>query len=156
MPYKKHKKYQEYQREYHWKRRNSKEEKRKYFVICPKCKEVFNKQLSRITKKVTPLCRECERKNRIPWNKGKQLSPHPKVRNYKRHRDRLLYTNWHNECLKRDWYRCQICSSKEKLEVHHIKSYKDYPKKRVNIDNGITLCKKCHLYIHNINILSQQ
>lgn len=77
-------------------------------------------------------------------------------RHYREDRWNAEYRDWHNECLRRDWYHCQLCESKERLEVHHIKSYKDYPQERLNLDNGITLCKKCHLEVHNFNVLAQQ
>lgn len=33
------------------------------------------------------------------------------------------YKEWRMNCLKRDWFRCQECYTKENLEVHHIKSF---------------------------------
>ena len=41
------------------------------------------------------------------------------------HRFRQLdkYGNWRISCLKRDWFRCQECFTKDNLEVHHIKSF---------------------------------
>jgi len=69
---------------------------------------------------------------------------------------------WIKSVLKRDNYECQICKSTKNLEVHHkiglAKLIKDYNIKTLddarncealwNIDNGITLCKKCHYKIH--------
>lgn len=151
------KQYKEYHQEYYLKQNpNPKHTKQRYFIICSYCGEVSEKSLSRITKKSTGLCHECYLKTWKPWNKGKKFSEPIENRNYKRHRELIEYTKWHNDCLKRDWYKCQICNSKEEIEVHHIKSYKDYPKERVNLDNGITLCKKCHLLVHNFNVLGQQ
>lgn len=39
---------------------------------------------------------------------------------------------------------CKSCCRKGKLEAHHIKSWKNYPKLRYRISNGKTLCYKCH------------
>jgi len=41
------------------------------------------------------------------------------------HRFRQLeeYAVWRMDCLKRDWFKCQECATKENLEVHHIKSF---------------------------------
>lgn len=71
--------------------------------------------------------------------------------------------NWRNKVFKRDDYTCQYCHDRGKkghkiiLNAHHIKSWKDYPKERFNISNGITLCEDCHMYIHHrFDVLSQQ
>ncbi|NCC70883.1 HNH endonuclease [bacterium] len=56
----------------------------------------------------------------------------------------LEYRNFRRLVLERDNYTCQECGNTKKLEIHHIKSFQKYPKLRFNINNGITLCNKCH------------
>ena len=51
---------------------------------------------------------------------------------------------WQLSVLKRDNYKCIKCNSTKRLEIHHIKKWADYPLERFNIDNGQTLCHKCH------------
>jgi 5-methylcytosine-specific restriction endonuclease McrA len=47
------------------------------------------------------------------------------------------------QVLRRDNYTCQQCGSKEKLEVHHIVTYRN--KKNFNqLTNLVTLCRECH------------
>lgn len=52
---------------------------------------------------------------------------------------------WRMSVLKRDGYTCVLCGSKDQLEVDHIKPYLYFPKLRLAVNNGRTLCKNCHL-----------
>lgn len=80
------------------------------------------------------------------------------------------YNEWRMNCLKRDWFRCQECYTKENLEVHHIKSFteqvneflKEYSQFSIiedretllrlattykpfwDVSNGITFCESHH------------
>lgn len=63
-------------------------------------------------------------------------------------RDSQEYKKWRLEVYKRDNYKCVKCGSKIKLNAHHIKSWKNYPSLRYELDNGITLCEKCHIKLH--------
>jgi hypothetical protein len=55
---------------------------------------------------------------------------------------------WSFLVLKRDGNKCIKCGSTENLEAHHIKSKNEYPALIFNINNGITLCHKCHSQAH--------
>lgn len=55
------------------------------------------------------------------------------------------YKNWRESVFMRDDYTCQCCGEKGTyLEAHHLHPYSDYPELRTDINNGITLCNKCH------------
>jgi predicted DNA-binding protein YlxM (UPF0122 family) len=59
------------------------------------------------------------------------------------------YRLWVETIFKKDNYTCQKCGKRGgKLEAHHIFNWVDYPELRYAIDNGITLCKKCHEEFH--------
>lgn len=56
---------------------------------------------------------------------------------------------WVNAVISRDKATCQHCGANDvELHAHHIKSYKDHPDLRFDVDNGITLCYACHWAVH--------
>jgi hypothetical protein len=57
------------------------------------------------------------------------------------------YKEWRLKIYKRDQYRCRMpeCNSTSRdIAAHHIYPKKKYPEIQFDIQNGITLCKKCH------------
>lgn len=63
------------------------------------------------------------------------------------------------EIIKRDGGICQRCLLKfgiinsEEIQVHHIKSRKNYPELALNDDNLICVCKTCNLQLGTRDIL---
>jgi 5-methylcytosine-specific restriction endonuclease McrA len=51
---------------------------------------------------------------------------------------------WQKLIKKRDRYHCQYCGTLKDLQIHHIKGFTAFPELRFDVNNGITLCKKCH------------
>ena len=64
-------------------------------------------------------------------------------------RESSQYKQWRKDVFMRDEYTCQHCGQiGGKLNAHHIKPFSMYPDLRFDVDNGITLCKKCHIELH--------
>jgi len=87
-----------------------------------------------------------------PILKGEE-NPNWKGEEARRRNRRGPIRNFISGVLKRDNATCQSCGTKEGvLNVHHEKSWSEYPELRFEISNGITLCTPCHFKIHGYNL----
>jgi hypothetical protein len=72
-----------------------------------------------------------------------------KVSDYDKVRHSLDFKLWRKSVFERDNFTCFKCNIRgTKLHPHHINNFADYPELRLAIDNGVTLCVKCHLLFH--------
>ena len=58
-----------------------------------------------------------------------------------------VYAEWRKRVYKRDSHKCQMPGCKKKrsrLNAHHIIKWSESPHLRYDLNNGITLCWKCH------------
>jgi hypothetical protein len=66
-------------------------------------------------------------------------------------RTSIEFKKWRKAVFERDRYTCQKCSVKSGngkavcLHAHHILPFSNYPERRFDINNGLTLCRECHL-----------
>lgn len=63
-------------------------------------------------------------------------------------------TQWRRKVKERDNYTCQRCGaalSSRGLEAHHKMPTWFMPELKTDLNNGITLCKKCHKQLHGID-----
>lgn len=78
----------------------------------------------------------------------------PWKRTSKQQRQSPKYAVWRTKVFERDNYTCQNCNQRGGiLNAHHIKPFKNYPKLRYEIDNGVTLCEKCHKEVHKKKVI---
>lgn len=60
----------------------------------------------------------------------------------------LEYIIWRKKVLDRCGGKCVKCGSYEKIQAHHINSWRNFPELRFSVDNGEAVCLKCHIEIH--------
>jgi 5-methylcytosine-specific restriction endonuclease McrA len=60
--------------------------------------------------------------------------------------DPKSYGKLHRQILERDNWRCQICGSMQRLQVHHIE-FRSHAGSDSE-DNLATLCADCHAQVH--------
>jgi hypothetical protein len=103
------------------------------FINCPKCGECGSKKPTG--------------ENHPNWN--------PNLTEEERENKRKFYgyVQWRDEVYKRDNYTCQVCGDSRggNLNAHHKDSYDWCVDRRLDIDNGVTLCEDCHLDFHMEN-----
>lgn len=85
--------------------------------------------------------------NHPNWNKDKTNEEREIKREY------IDYYDWRKKVYERDNYTCVCCgySKGGNLNAHHIYGYSEYKELRTDINNGITLCEKCHKLYHKKN-----
>lgn len=114
---------------------------------CPKC-GLRHKDMTGKNNTSTPI--EIRRKigsklmgsNNGAW-KGGIYPMHKMIR------ESLEYKDWRKMVFQRDYYRCQICGIGDNLHAHHVKPFNNNRELRFDINNGQTLCDKCHKITHS-------
>lgn len=114
-------------------------------VVCRACGKTFEKYKANIRKNLHGMnfcSRECwstynQRQNHVGWSGGQhgRISPESRA--------------WRKAVVARDKGHCRRCHSTEKLEAHHIQRYTTHPELRHDVQNGIALCRDCHVLFRN-------
>lgn len=127
--------------------------------ICRNCSKEFETGRSKMRPGTGLLCsnsckyienakrwvgnKDWEKTKSTQFKKGHPTYNQPKSLSF----GKILYMRWRNEIMKRYDSICQSCGLKAQV-VHHPKSRKEYPELIVHPDNGIALCRSCHIKIH--------
>lgn len=95
----------------------------------------------------------------VAWNKGKDLihlrgENHPRWKGgnknpyrteYVRAQATSRWAEWRKSVYERDGYKCLDCGYGQHLEPHHIIPVRSDRSKLFDTNNGITLCRPCHM-----------
>lgn len=125
----------------------------KLTISCDWCGNKYKRQKSQLATKNNFCCHDCYWKwlsenitgeRHHNWNPNITNEERIMGRNY------LEIKQWSQDVLKRDGYVCQACKKpRGNLEAHHLYSYKHYKTKRLELENGITLCREHHREFHS-------
>lgn len=66
------------------------------------------------------------------------------------------YREWRFAVLARDNNACVKCNDTNELHAHHIKPFSKHKNLRYNVDNGETLCRRCHEILHLEEIIYEK
>jgi hypothetical protein len=63
------------------------------------------------------------------------------------------YNEWRKNVYAKFNWKCVVCGNKGgrgeyKLNAHHLESYQYNKELRCNVNNGVSICKKCHVDFH--------
>jgi endogenous inhibitor of DNA gyrase (YacG/DUF329 family) len=123
-------------------------------LTCKYCKSKYTTTRGQVKNRGSKYCsRKCKDlnarltfgENHYMWKGGGKS---------KRIRKGAKWKEWRTAVFERDDYTCQKCGDKSgkgnqvELHPHHVKQFAYYPDLRFDIDNGLTLCKDCHIQLH--------
>jgi hypothetical protein len=95
-------------------------------------------------------CKQCSQLKRSrAGNKNPNWNPNLSNEDRAIKRNYPEYKKWVKNVLHRDSYTCQCCGQiGYKLVAHHLDGYNWCVDKRIDMENGITLCNQCHKEFH--------
>lgn len=110
--------------------------------ICPVCEKEFEAVYGTYGYRQKYCSSQCRRKaERMYGCKAKtDLS----------YKNKIRFSGNKYKVLERDNNECQICGSKKNLIIHHKDCSGQSDNPNNDIDNLVTLCRKCHMNIHKV------
>lgn len=96
------------------------------------------------------LCMDCFNKNRPKGEEHHNFNPNLTDEDRRKQGYSQAFRVWSLSVKKRDGFKCTICyyDKGKTLCSHHLDGWDKFPNKRFLIENGITLCRSCHLSFH--------
>lgn len=111
--------------------------------ICKRCKRTFYTWPYKLQEGKAIFC------SLLCYNKARY---NPNRSEAKRQRESLAYKQWRDRVFQRDNYTCQKCGIRDYIEAHHIFGFKENELLRLEVENGVTLCRKCHFDTHGLRL----
>jgi 5-methylcytosine-specific restriction endonuclease McrA len=111
--------------------------------ICPVCNQEFILRQKHVTQ--IYCSKQCRQKAERIFGSKQQTDL-----DYK---DQIRFGGNKYNVLKRDEYECQICGNQKQLVIHHIDGSGQSDDVNNDIDNLVTLCRKCHINIHRLGLI---
>jgi len=132
--------------------RIEKSKSKRVVCICDNCKKTFYRTPSAVWwanerghEKV--FCStECDRQYKVGENHPVWVKDRTKLKNknntFRQSREAIA---WRDSVFVRDEYTCQDCHKAGYVEAHHIVPLRDSDMLSLDVSNGITLCRDCHI-----------
>lgn len=119
----------------------------KLIVKCNKCNKIVKSKFSSLKNRRCEGCRILGLTGPLNLNWNFSLTNEDRIK--RRHYKKTYW--WRKQVYNRDYYTCQVCgNSNTYLNAHHLESYHWCEELRYEVDNGITMCKDCHIKFHSI------
>lgn len=122
---------------------------------CDNCGKIINTQYNLYKmKKYKDYCNDCviklfkSGKNSTLWKNNISLQDRKHMQESRKSNE--AYRKWAQLIVSKDNYKCIKCNSNKKLEAHHLDGWHWCKEKRYDINNGVSLCAKCHKNFHSI------
>jgi len=120
---------------------------------CAYCGKWFNPSKTQVSARISVLHGKTGGAARLYCSDGcKQACPtYRKIRHpegFRKATSREVVPELRQMVFQRDNWQCQRCGAANNLHCHHIRGYTQHKMLAHDIDNCITLCKKCHKWSH--------
>lgn len=122
-------------------------DKRRYLCEC-ECGKIIECDGHSLISENTKSC-GCLQKEIARENGYRNLNPNISDEDRQKRNLYLRNQDWSKSIMERDNYTCQVCKLRGgKLNAHHLNGYHWYKRGRLDLENGVTLCTKCHKSFH--------